>query len=210
MQLVDDGYIVKASVGTCAEAKRVHLDFNDVVLMDLHLPDGNGLDLGIELCQKQPNLQIIVLSDFAYPGLLSAVPEEFIHQWSYVLKSSLPNRSALSTAINEAAASPVVDPAIFRSLTRDQGLFLSLDETKIKILKLMAEGQSNNTISEKCNLTPKAIEYHLTKLYKLVQLPFEPSKHKRVNLTRWALSMLPILDDNNKLPTNSQEINKDA
>lgn len=204
-QLSDSGIAVKASVGNCADARRIHLDHDDVVLMDLHLPDGNGLDLGIEMCHKQPNLRIIVLSDFAYPALLSAVPEEFVHQWSYVLKSSLPDGPALSNAIQDAIRAQYVDPAINMSLTRDQGLFLSLDDTKIQILKHIAEGQSNATISTLCNLTPKAIEYHLTKLYKLILIPVESSRHKRVNLARWAASMLPILDSTHRLPTSHKE-----
>ena len=60
-----DGLDVVAEAGSCAEAlRRAELVRPDVVLVDLQLPDGTGIELMRELCDTVPDALPIVLTSF--------------------------------------------------------------------------------------------------------------------------------------------------
>lgn len=66
-EIVDraDGLSVVAEAGTVAEAvRRADLVRPDVVLVDLQLPDGTGIDVMHSLCESNPAIKSIVLTSF--------------------------------------------------------------------------------------------------------------------------------------------------
>jgi DNA-binding NarL/FixJ family response regulator len=130
-----------------------------IALLDLDLPDGDGLDRIGEIRAHSPGTKIIVITshsdDYAIHRSLEANVAAFVD------KCSLPIE-AVGDAIAEVAAgrtffSPVVQRAKTR-LVRDPHAFtklLSLREQEV--LRLLGEGFRNETVAERLNVSPKTI-----------------------------------------------------
>jgi signal transduction histidine kinase len=85
--LGDAGYRVHVA-GSCAEARRQGAAGFDVGLVDVRLPDGDGVALAAELRELQPDAQIIMLTGFATTE--SAVAAVRAGAWAYLVKPCSP------------------------------------------------------------------------------------------------------------------------
>jgi DNA-binding NarL/FixJ family response regulator len=189
--LLREGFEISASVGEASEAEQLDLTTTDVLLTDLHLQDGNGLELGIKLNRLFPRIRVIVLSSYAYKGLLHQVPEDLRPGWSYLLKTSIPSGKALAESILMSAVERQIDPSLASGVGREEGLYFSLDETKTSIIRLVVAGYSNASIAKELHLSEKSIEYHLTQVYLKHPHISQLNSHKRVALAMWGSEMLP-------------------
>jgi DNA-binding NarL/FixJ family response regulator len=178
-----DSVLVVLSVGTCREALAlIPRAEPDVLLLDLNLPDGFGLQVGLTLRQQLPHLRIIVLSEHVRPQVLTSLSVQERGYWSYLVKTSVASRDDLLTAVQAAASAAVVDPTI-----RDAGISLdrvrldSLSEQQRVILSLVAAGASNGAIAEKLNLSNKGVEYHLSQIYSILEVPTDSASNPRVH-----------------------------
>jgi response regulator of citrate/malate metabolism len=67
--LADRGYRVIGQAGTLAEARLAIEELNpDAVLLDVNLPDGDGVSLAEELATSRPGLRVLLTSTDATPG----------------------------------------------------------------------------------------------------------------------------------------------
>ena len=66
--LVDKGYIVAAEAGSGIEAmKNLHASHPDIILLDIILPDSNGLDLLESIIAACPDSKVVVCSSTGQP-----------------------------------------------------------------------------------------------------------------------------------------------
>jgi DNA-binding NarL/FixJ family response regulator len=104
---------VVGKAGTVREARElIQPGTVDVVILDVELPDGNGLGLGISLKRQDPKLGIVTLSvlDLLEPYL--GIPSEERGTWSYLSKSSAVSVDSLIDVIKRTASGEsVIDPA---------------------------------------------------------------------------------------------------
>lgn len=134
----------------------------DIVLLDLDLPDGDGLDRLAEIRQRAPSARIVVITshsdDYAIHRSLEANVAAFVDKCSQPIE-------AVGDAISEVAAgrtfhSPTVARAWAR-MRRDPHAFtkvLSLREQEV--LRLLGEGFHNDTVAERLGVSPKTILTH--------------------------------------------------
>jgi len=134
----------------------------DLVLLDLDLPDGDGLDRIGEIRRIHPAVRIIVITshsdDYAIHRSLEANVAAFVDKCSQPIE-------AVGDAISEVAAgrtfhSPVVARAKAR-LRNDPHAFtklLSLREQEV--LRLIGEGFHNDLVAERLAVSPKTILTH--------------------------------------------------
>lgn len=176
------GMDVVASAATAHQARTViPKSAPDVVLLDLHLPDGHGFDVGVELRRALPHVKIVVLSEHVRPRVLSLLPAEEAVFWSYILKSNVQSPDDLVRVIK--TPSPHVDPKVkSASATADHAL-TTLSERQREILRLVAAGLSNTAIAEALHIQPKSVEYHLTQIYANLGLKDDNTKNARVQAT---------------------------
>jgi two-component system NtrC family sensor kinase len=95
------GYRAMA-VGSCTEAQATYNGLIDLVLSDVILPDGNGLDLARQFQQRRPGLRCILTSGYA--DIHERWPEIEQHHWPFLIKpySQAELLRAIATALARA------------------------------------------------------------------------------------------------------------
>ncbi|HIJ87631.1 MAG TPA: response regulator [Desulfuromonadales bacterium] len=69
--LVEQGYLVIAEAASGIEAmKNLHTNHPDVILLDIILPDSNGLDLLVEMVAVYPKSKVVVCSSIGQPLII--------------------------------------------------------------------------------------------------------------------------------------------
>jgi DNA-binding NarL/FixJ family response regulator len=139
----------------------------DVVLLDMRMPHMDGLAC-LDLIRKNcPKVKVIVLSVFSDPEHIQAA---FNHGASgYIVKSV--NPLDLPSAIRQA-----VDGTVFHALGLPEadeasaGKAAGLTERELAILKAVARGLSNQAIGKELWVTEQTVKFHLTNIYRKLQL----------------------------------------
>jgi DNA-binding NarL/FixJ family response regulator len=175
LALVDDHPIVlnglQAALGTVGELEvvaqgssiadaRVILERRDidVLLLDVRLPDGNGIEL-LARPGRPERPAIIVLSSFRNRQYVAAAIR--FGAQGFLLKSTpLPE---LVDAIRRVAAGGSIFTA--EQLRDAQAGYVALTVRERQILSLMLQGKSNDEIAVRLKVSRKTIEVHLSRLY---------------------------------------------
>ncbi len=186
--------VVAGEAGTAAEAlARIPAVRPDVAVLDVRVPDGNG----IEVCRE-------VRSTLAIPCLIltsysddEALFESIMAGASgYVLKQVRGNE--LTTAVRRVAAGEsLLDPAItakvldrLRRPPTEDARLASLTPQERRILHLIADGLTNRQIAGELFLAEKTVKNYVSNL--LAKLGMERRTEAAVFATRLELSGHPI------------------
>jgi len=157
----------------------------DVLLLDLSMPDMDGITVTKELHIQYPELRILILTVHEDEGLL----REAIRSGAsgYILKHAA--EKELIEAIKRVMKGEMyVDPKMLPSLFEQKKTSTHLQEEKIKpltpreveVLKLIADGYTNRQIGEQLNLSVRTVEGHRANIFAKLGL------HNRVELVRYA------------------------
>jgi DNA-binding NarL/FixJ family response regulator len=160
---------VVAEAHTLADARRLAREHEpDVVLMDLNLPDGSGIDGTRELLAVQPDLRILVITMSAEDDAVVAAMRAGAR--GYVVKGA--GRTDLLQAVSTVAAGGAVfSPAIaerlgsfFSGLAAQPGreLFPQLSEREREVLDLLARGYDNRRIARALFLSDKTVRNNVS------------------------------------------------
>ncbi len=139
-----------------------------VALLDIELGGGtNGVQLGLLLRARLPDLGVVLLSNVRAPRLLASLPPNEVAGWSYLLKRSVRDATVLRRAIDGAAMGLVMlDPTLVAGRqARDRGALATLTPRQLDILELVAEGWTNDTIADRLRLSVKTIENQIVLIY---------------------------------------------
>lgn len=165
---------VVATAAGATEARRVIQEGAvDVAVLDVDLPDGNGLALGIQLRRADAEIGILLLSAHDVMELLLDLPPDVRDGWSYLSKTSSLSTDSLVGAIQATAVgATVLDPELLRSATPREGSPVSrLGVRQYEVLQLVAQGYSNATVAERLGVTTRAVEAHLGLIYAALDIP---------------------------------------
>jgi DNA-binding NarL/FixJ family response regulator len=139
-----------------------------IALIDIELGGSmNGVQLGLLLREKLPELGIVLLSNVRAPRLLASIPPREVGGWSYLLKRSVRDATVLRRAIDGAASGLVtLDPSLVAGRhPRDRGALSAVTPRQLEILGLVAEGWANDAIAQRLGLSIKTVENQLTLTY---------------------------------------------
>lgn len=137
----------------------------DLVLLDINLPDGNGLDICKLITEKHPQVKVLAISTFDEFTIIRKMLENGAS--GYILKNCMPQEvvEGIETVLSgETFLCHEVD-LLMRKKT-DQQVFLTPRETEL--LKLICDGYTNPEIAEKLFLGVETINsYRKNLLFKL-------------------------------------------
>jgi DNA-binding NarL/FixJ family response regulator len=161
----------------------------DVVITDIRMPPGNS-DEGIQAADRlrttDPNVGVVVLSQYATPSYALALLEGGSAGRSYLLKERVQDPRELVSAIRAVAAGgSVIDPKIVEALVAENARgerspLKSLTERERDVLREMAAGKSNAAIGESLFLAERSVEKVIHSIFLKLGLTWEPSLNKRV------------------------------
>ncbi|MFM9135747.1 MAG: LuxR C-terminal-related transcriptional regulator [bacterium] len=146
----------------------------DVLLADVDLGPGmDGPQAAVALRRLNPEMGVVLLSNFAMPGLLAALPDDVRGGWSYLLKTSVSDLDQLTLAIRGAASGGVVvDEALTRNLVPQRtGPLQQLTPRQIDVLSRMANGWSNKRIAEDLFLSVRTVESIISDIIAQLAVP---------------------------------------
>lgn len=176
---MEEDFVVVGEASRGDEAVAMVADLPpDVILLDLHLPDGNGADFCRELLQVSPRSKVLILSAYENDQEVSAA---LISGASgYVLKTVGGERLAdniRSIYRGEVLLAPTVAAKVVRQLSRlreesgrQEEALEALTPREREVFFLASRGLKNAEIATELYLSEKTIKTHLRNIYNKLNL----------------------------------------
>ena len=148
----------------------------DLALVDVRMPDLDGLELLKAVKTDHPDLPVIMLSTYENaPYVRRALADGAS---GYLLKDATPEDLAQAIKVAMSGSGNVLSPRVIQNLFEDQGSAstngsgngrrneFSLTQRENDILVLLAEGRSNRDIAQKLFLSEKTVKAHLAAIFR--------------------------------------------
>jgi DNA-binding NarL/FixJ family response regulator len=148
--------VAEASTGREAlEQFRKHRP--DLTLMDLEMPDMNGIEAMIAICAEFPEARIIVLT--TYKGDVQVLRALKAGARAYLLKGLL-RKELLETIRAVHAGKKRISPEVAAQLA-DHVADDTLTAREIEVLRLIAAGDANKLIANQLSITEETVKSHV-------------------------------------------------
>ena len=159
----------------------------DVVIVDIRLPPTHtdeGLRAALELREHQPDVGVLVLSQYVELGLAMKLLADSAEGVGYLLKDRVSDVEDFVAAVERVAGGgSALDPIIVSTLLsrrrRDDPLSL-LTPREREVLELMATGSSNQGIADALVITLRAVEKYVSSIFGKLGLPSSSTESRRV------------------------------
>jgi DNA-binding NarL/FixJ family response regulator len=183
--LVDDHDVVRAGLASLLDAekdikvvgeaggveeavRRVGYDTPDVVVADVRLPDGSGVEACREIKSRWPEIQVLMLTSFAddealFASILAGASGYVLKQ----IKSDELVQSIRKVGAGESLLDPTLTERVFRRIRGDEPddpLLAKLSAQERRILDLIAEGLTNREIAERMFLAEKTVKNYVSNM----------------------------------------------
>ncbi len=157
----------------------------DVVLMDLSMPELDGVEATRRIAAQYPKSRVLVLTSFSEQSrILDAISAGAD---GYLLKHSDPDEITAAVRSVHAGDAPL-DPKAARVLL-DAGRMLretvALSEREREVLLLVRDGLANKQIARRLGITERTVKAHLTKIFQRIDVT------GRTQAAIWATEHLP-------------------
>jgi DNA-binding NarL/FixJ family response regulator len=172
-----EGMQVVAEAGTMAQAVEVALrEKPDVIVMDVRLPDGTGVEACRDIRAELPQTKTIMLTSYADEEAVMA--SILAGASAYLLKQT--RGQQLAEAVEAVArGESLLDPQVtLRVLEQVRGIAggtaadkqAQLNENETKILRLIAEGKTNKEIAAEVYLSDKTVKNYVSSILSKLNL----------------------------------------
>jgi DNA-binding NarL/FixJ family response regulator len=169
--------IYQASDGLLAIKHLTHVTI-DVVLLDISMPNMNGIQCIKEIKQKWPSTKVIILTQFSdqkyYESLMSMGAD------GYLLKSTTEESLVSSFQQIVFEQKTIVSEDVAQLVQLDNTVNDILGEREIQILVLICHGLKSHEISENLNISIHTVHNHRKAILRKTKSPTTPA------LMQWA------------------------
>ena len=172
-----DGLQVVGEAGTAADAVEMARSLQpDLVIMDVRLPDGSGIEACREIRALLPATRVVILT--SYPDEEAVLSAIVAGASGYLLKQ-IRARDLVSAIESVASGGSLLDPAVTEKVLervrriatgtdKDDLAQLTLQERKI--LALVAEGKTNREIAAEVFLSDKTVKNYVSSILSKLNL----------------------------------------
>jgi len=138
----------------------------DVVLMDLEMPDKDGVRATRELLARRPGTAVVVLTSFSdRERILAALDAGAV---GYLLKDVQPDELARAIAAAAAGQAPLHPRAARELLAQRHPLEPQLSAREEEVLGLLAQGMPNKLIARRLEISERTVKGHLTHIFERI------------------------------------------
>lgn len=165
----DGDFEVVGEAGTAEEAVgRIPATTPDVAVLDVRLPDGDGVEVCREVRSRHPEIACLMLTSYSDDeALFEAI---MAGAAGYLLKQVRGNE-LLDAIRTVASGRSLLDPAVtqkvlerIRAGTAEDEQIAQLTEQERKIFELIGEGLTNRQIAERVHLAEKTVKNYVSNL----------------------------------------------
>lgn len=144
----------------------------EIILMDIRMPELNGVEAVKIIKEKQPSIIIIMLTTFE--------DDHYIHNalkngaTGYLLKNTAPEK-LISSIYAAKSGLVLISPSIIQHLTQDSGIpsepkdkplwFRELSDRELQVLKLISNGLNNREIANDLFIAEQTVKNYVSLLY---------------------------------------------
>jgi DNA-binding NarL/FixJ family response regulator len=172
-----EGFEIVGQAGSVAEALAVARSSQpDVVVMDVRLPDGSGIEACRDIREERPATKVIMLTSYAdedavFASILAGAA-------GYVLKQTRGNQLADAitavargeSLLDSAVTQKVLERVRHSNERKADDPLSSLTEQEHKILGLIAEGKTNKEIASEVYLSDKTVKNYVSSILSKLNL----------------------------------------
>ena len=159
----------------------------DVVVMDMAMPEMNGLHAAREILKQRPATRILILSMYADEQYVRNALDAGVH--GYILKGALETdmiRAVRAVAAGQQYLSPELAGVLIRALqsktgAQDEDPYERLTQREKQVLQLIAHGKSNKEIAVLLDLSVNTVAVHRANLMNTLHI------HKAAELVLYAV-----------------------
>jgi len=159
----------------------------DVVIMDIAMPDLNGMEATRQILSELHNVKVIALSMHSDKRFVSEMLKAGAS--AYLLKdcafeeliTAIRTIMKGKTYLSPGIADVVIEDYIRKGSKEDSSVFSILSDREREVLQLMVEGKSTKEIAANLNVSAKTIETHRTNLMTKLDI------HTIAELTKYAI-----------------------
>ena len=177
------GFVVAGEATDGREAVRlVHSENPDLAVIDIGMPQFNGLNAALELTRSHPHVRLIMLTQHDESQYVSEAFRCGVK--GYVLKSQAARdlvRAIEGVSRGEVYLSPGVASAVAEACASPEGGIDGLSVRERQVLQLIAEGTSTKDIGVQLGISAKTVESHRSKLMRKLDI------HDTAGLVRYAI-----------------------
>ncbi|MCF6409901.1 response regulator [Pseudalkalibacillus salsuginis] len=145
----------------------------DVVLLDINLPDKNGVELTAIIKRDYPDVKILILTMHSMDEYFMAAIREGAD--GYLLKDA-PSVQVVEAIRTVAKGESVIDPSLTKKLLgyynqkSEPAGKSELTEREKEVLICLVDGLSNKEIGERLYISDKTVKIHVSKIFKKINV----------------------------------------
>jgi DNA-binding NarL/FixJ family response regulator len=186
--LKDAGFDVVGQAGNGEELMRqVRLHKPDVAIIDIRMPPtytDEGLRAALAIRAEIQETAVLVLSQYLEDQYALELLGKDAAGVGYLLKDRVSDFERFTEAVRRVAeGGSALDPEVVSQMLGRRRIvdpLAALTPRERQVLALMAEGRSNQAISEALVISERAVEKHVTSIFAKLDLPQAAETHRRV------------------------------
>jgi two-component system response regulator DevR len=164
LDVVGEASTVATGVHACARLRP------DVVLLDIRLPDGSGIDACRQILRAQPTTRVLMLTSVIDDAMVDDAIRAGAH--GYLLKE-IDGRGLVNAIRDVFAGKSILDPAVTARVMQfvkaggasARDALASLSPQEKRVLALIAEGCTNKEVGVKLGLSEKTVKNYLSTVF---------------------------------------------